>query len=199
MDFGKHYRLLDNIDISNLIGVVDNLTDRQWKFNTCRQDRFNVHKQTKSIVLRFCEVDSLNFIHYKRDFPQLDILEPILEHIASFYEIGGFLRIVIVSLPPGASVDRHVDLGAMYDYAHRIHIPIHTNDNVYFHMAEPFEGGTLEDVRIPFNVGDIVEINNRWLHEVDNRSDKERIHLIVDYMTDADKVKIRKEYGSKLK
>lgn len=190
MDIGTHYRYLDNIDPTPVLDVLQSYSSAKWEENTIRQDIHYVHKDTKSIVLRFCKEDSLDFKHYKRDYPELDIIQPTLDHISSFYGKGGFIRIVFAYLPAHEAVLRHIDAGKIYTYVHRIHWVIDTNEDVMFTMAAPVVGA--KDERIPFNNGDIVEINNRWFHEVQNNSDRDRIHLIADYVTDTDRVKFHR-------
>ena len=56
---------------------------------------------------------------------------------------------------------------------HRIHVPIITNDEVVFSV-----GGEELNMR----EGEMWEINNATLHAVENRSEQDRIHLIVDWV-----------------
>jgi len=192
MDIGTHYKILDNINVDELVEVVKSSTEETWNRNTIRQDIRYDQKDTKAIVLRFCPSTSLDFTHYKRDYPEFDILQPLLDHISSFYGQGGFVRVIITKLAAGKSVLPHIDAGRIYDYVHRIHVVIITNDNVAFFITDDVDG---KPVEVPFAVGDIVEINNRWTHEVHNKSDSDRMHLIVDYITDKDVVKFKKKYG----
>ena len=58
-------------------------------------------------------------------------------------------------------------------HCHRIHIPIVTNEKSIF-----FVNGEEKNMR----GGEIWEIDNEAVHMVENRSDADRIHLIVDWM-----------------
>ena len=57
--------------------------------------------------------------------------------------------------------------------SHRIHIPIVTGENNIFLV-----NGELKNMQ----VGEMWEINNELPHMVENRSDEDRIHLIVDWI-----------------
>ena len=57
--------------------------------------------------------------------------------------------------------------------AHRIHIPITTNDRVRFIIdGRPYR----------FEVGNVYEINNLKTHSVINAGKDDRIHFIFDYV-----------------
>ena len=86
---------------------------------------------------------------------------------------GTVLRAVVAKLPPGAKINRHKDSHPSFSVAHRIHIPLKTNDQVVFHV---------DDIRHQMHVGTAYEINNLLFHEVANNSDEDRIHFIFDYM-----------------
>ena len=100
---------------------------------------------------------------------------PIVQQIINdVYGPGGtVLRAIVAKLPPGAKINRHKDGHPSFAVAHRIHIPLKTNDQVIFHV---------DDVRHQMHVGKAYEINNLLFHEVANDSDEDRIHFIFDYM-----------------
>ena len=72
----------------------------------------------------------------------------------------------------GKGIAEHIDEAGIYKYAHRVHIPIITNEGCVFTI----DG---EDGRM--SAGEIVEINNTVPHSVVN-GDTDRVHLIVDIM-----------------
>ena len=55
---------------------------------------------------------------------------------------------------------------------HRTHIPITTNKSIKFMV-----GNEVKNLK----EGEVWEINNADTHAVNNESDKDRVHLIVDY------------------
>lgn len=76
------------------------------------------------------------------------------------------------TLDPQASIKPHRDIGYSIEYGKvRLHIPIQTNDKVDI---------LLENKRVPMKEGECWYCNFHILHEVHNRSDQPRVHLILD-------------------
>ena len=105
------------------------------------------------------------------------------EIITNHYEPGGMIiRAMAAKLFAGERITPHTDKHPSFHVAHRIHIPITTNDHVRFTI-----GGR------PFNlkVGKAYEVNNQSTHSVMNRGDEDRITFIFDYMPPAIKSKAK--------
>jgi hypothetical protein len=81
-----------------------------------------------------------------------------------------YRSLMLVKLFAGCEIAEHTDEGGIYKYAHRVHIPIVTNEGCYFTV-----GGEVGRMA----AGEIVEINNTMPHSVVN-GDMDRVHLIVD-------------------
>ena len=80
----------------------------------------------------------------------------------------------IHSLDGGASIKPHVDSGYCLEKGKvRLHIPIQTNDKVEI---------LLEGERVQMKEGECWYCNFDVIHEVHNKSDEARIHLILDCM-----------------
>lgn len=78
----------------------------------------------------------------------------------------------LMNLPPGANINTHVDDFCGYeDGLFRVHIPITTNDEVYF---------TLNDKRIVMESGQVWYTNVNLPHSVANKGNTNRIHLVMD-------------------
>ena len=77
-----------------------------------------------------------------------------------------------LKLGAGATIRRHrdYDLG-LEDGEIRLHLPIHTNPNVEF---------LLDDQRVELREGELWYLNFNLHHSVHNRSDADRIHLVID-------------------
>jgi hypothetical protein len=77
-----------------------------------------------------------------------------------------------LKLAAGSSIKRHRDyqLG-IEDGEVRLHIPVQTNAMVEFYM---------DDVRVPMAQGELWFLNFNHYHSVLNRSDVDRIHLVID-------------------
>ena len=80
----------------------------------------------------------------------------------------------IHTLDGGASIRPHRDVGYAYDKGKvRLHIPIQTNDAVEI---------LLENEPVQMKEGECWYCNFDVIHEVHNRSDQPRVHLILDCM-----------------
>ncbi len=80
----------------------------------------------------------------------------------------------IHTLDAGASIQPHHDTGYCFEQGKiRLHIPIQTNDQVEI---------LLENEPVKMKEGECWYCNFNILHEVHNKSDKPRVHLILDCM-----------------
>jgi aspartyl/asparaginyl beta-hydroxylase (cupin superfamily) len=86
-------------------------------------------------------------------------------------------RIMIVNLEPRGRVPLHVDPKDYFEMYSRFHVPLKTNPGVVFNG----ENGTANE-HMP--LGYLSRLNNRLPHQLDNNSDENRIHLIVDIETE---------------
>jgi aspartyl/asparaginyl beta-hydroxylase (cupin superfamily) len=80
---------------------------------------------------------------------------------------------MFANMHPGTVIPKHFDkiTNNSFKKSHRIHVPILTNDEVYFIIG---------DARCVAEVGKAYEINNRKQHGVENKGDTDRVHLIFD-------------------
>ncbi len=97
-----------------------------------------------------------------------DAVEKIKKHYG--YKHIQFQSLVLVKLEANKIIDTHIDSGGIYDIAHRIHIPITTNEDCKFIV-----GGESRH----FKEGEVFELNNMVEHSVVN-GDSDRIHLVFD-------------------
>lgn len=176
MKFDGHIRKLGAVDHTPLRDKVLALSPDRWLMDKTRQDLFsNVHSETESIILLFCE-GWPNVEIRKRAGWDLLAREatPIVQHIAanSYAPCGVTLRAVVARLRPGGRIKRHYDKHPSFRIAHRIHVPLQTNDNVAFNI---------DDTRYKLEPGEAYEINNLLMHDVSNSGPDDRIHFIFDY------------------
>jgi hypothetical protein len=172
-----NYRFLSKIDVTDLKNKIKELPNEIWDEHTLRQTLFESHKHTQTLEIMW-DIDSLQTnkigkIHsnyYELDMESfLDKIKPIYE---TTYGKGYFLRVLLVKLKSNTSIATHVDNGESLVNCKRTHIPIITNDLVIFTI-----GGETKQLK----EGEIWEINNTNEHSVDNNSNENRIHLILDY------------------
>ena len=89
------------------------------------------------------------------------------------YGLGYFVRATLVRLNAGGSISQHQDNNFSLTHSHRVHVPVITNDDVTF---------TVGSESINMRPGEVIEINNRRLHSVENNGSEHRVHLILDYV-----------------
>jgi hypothetical protein len=167
------FKMCGNIDVTQL---KDNLTGLNWGEHTIRQN-LGVHKNTETLEviwdfdsLQTNKIGKIHSNYYKLDMESfLEKMKPIYE---SNYGEGYFIRVLIVKLKANTNIEPHVDNGYSLMTAKRTHIPIITNSKVTF---------TVDGEIKYLKEGEIWEINNSKVHSVDNNSDEDRIHLIIDY------------------
>ena len=178
MNIEERLRVLGNVDASLLSEAILALDENAWYEEKLRQQAFEVHRQTESVVLVFVNLDN---------WPNLEVLKepgwdrlaevamPVMHDIIDrFYPKGGaIIRAMAAKLLAGGRITPHTDSHPSFHIGHRIHVPITTNDRVRFmidgrpHRLEP---------------GKAYEINNQLNHGVMNKGKDDRITFIFDYV-----------------
>ena len=103
-----------------------------------------------------------------------DISKDLTKVLNDKFGEGSIYNIQFSLLSPQKKIKPHYDTGLMFSLSHRIHLPIVTNNESIF---------TIGDQEFKFKVNQLIEINNKKVHSVVNKSkDQSRIHLIVDYL-----------------
>lgn len=101
----------------------------------------------------------------------------VLEECTYFREVVDTFKckkeaVRLMNLPAGKNVNRHVDYNGGYeDGIFRVHIPIITNDEVYF---------MLNDERLPMKHGEAWYTNINFPHSVANKGTTNRVNLVID-------------------
>jgi len=149
-----------------------------WKEDKYRQEEFEVHHSTESIVLVFVDLDSWPSLVVSQEpgWPRLaDVALPVMNDIITrFYPPGGtVIRAMAAKLLSGSIINPHTDRHPSFHFGHRIHIPITTNPRVRFMIdGRPYQ----------FKIGEAYEINNQKTHSVMNKGGEDRITFIFDYV-----------------
>lgn len=169
-------RYLGIVDCARLRDQVLSLSEDIWQEDQRRQIEYrNVHSQTQSILLIFCEGWPDVRISYHKGWSYLgETAAPVMRAIvaAHFPPGGRVFRAMMARLRAGASIGRHRDLHPSFAISHRIHVPLQTNPDVSFIVGTE---------QISTEEGVAFELNNRLPHEVVNRGTTPRIHFIFDY------------------
>ena len=185
---------LGNFDISGIKKEVSSF-DKEWLIDTSRQNIGMTHKHT--YMYRLCATDYLWIPGTKLEIIQYNKLHTeeanknltdIYSSLEKYYS-GKIIRCEIIKLLKKSEIYKHTDGGALLHYSRRVHIPLITSKEITF---------TVMNNEIHMQEGGWYEINNQLPHSVSNKSDVDRIHMIVDiFPDDMMKYKIEKEnsYG----
>jgi len=174
MDWDGNFRYKGLVDIAGLKALVSRQSDADWEQDAHRQTTFPPHRFTQTIPLLFDEdfrhenpTAQPKFAVFERD------LRPVFEFLANEYgRDGRSVRCILTRLARGLRIPHHRDAGFSLCYSHRVHIPIASNESVFF---------TVGGEEIAMKEGEMWEINNMREHAVRNDGETPRVHLIVDW------------------
>ena len=187
MNFDDNFRRIGSANIEPIKAMIAELEDERWESEAIQRQCYEAHRDAQSILL----VHDSDFRHIDPTrHAALNVFEPVIRPVlaitADFYDkspkgreigrqsgIAYFIRAYFARLLPGMAIAEHRDMNFSFAHSHRVHVPIITNDQVWFTV-----GG--ETLNIPD--GEIYEINNRRMHSVCNKGDEPRVHLILDYV-----------------
>lgn len=166
---------LGTFDAQALTEKVLALEEAAWAGDPRRQQDYDVHAQTQSIILLFCSGWPKVAVTRANGWELLAAeAVPLMEQIVrKHYPPGGsVLRAMMARLQPGCRIARHKDSHPSFSVAHRIHVPLVTNPDVEFIVGTE---------RVPPRAHFAFELNNLMFHQVSNNGNTSRIHFIFDY------------------
>ena len=178
MDIEEAIKNLGPIDISAVEGQILTLEEDSWHEQEYRQQEYDVHRYTESVVMIFTDGSGWPDIEVSKQpgwDKLVDSAVPVMhEIIERFYPPGGsIIRAMAAKLLPDGKIKPHKDSHPSFHHGHRIHVPITTNSRVRFMIdGRPY---TME-------VGQAYEINNQKTHSVMNKGKEGRITFIFDYV-----------------
>ena len=200
MNFKGDFKSLGELDVSGLRQAVSVISDTKWNENNERQQTYSeIHQYTQTIGLIYDDDmrhsdGTVHAIYHELE----DRVRPIENHIANFYQQQKpnilesrrdqkpyFARMILVRLRGGGVISKHKDGSSSMLRCHRIHLPFVTNAEVIFDVGES---------SIKMAEGELWEINNRREHAVANNSDRDRIHIILDYVIAGEKIRDTKGF-----
>ena len=178
MDIDVPLKDLGEVDSKALQDLVLSIAPEAWLDNDYRQQAYDVHTYTQSLVMVFTTGEGWPNIDISKE-RAWDLLEseavPLMHSILEqHYPPGGtIVRAMAAKLVSGGVIKPHVDMHPSFHAGHRIHIPITTNPRVRFMIdGQPYK----------FEVGRAYEINNQKRHSVMNKGKEDRITFIFDYI-----------------
>ncbi len=177
MDIEVDQRCLGDIDTQPLREAILAQEQSAWTEQLIRQQTYEVHRDTESIVMLFCDESwPEGQIYREAGWDRLaEVAMPLIDNIIeTYYSPGGtLLRAMAAKLKARGRIQPHRDALRSFHMGHRIHIPITTNPSVRFMIAgKPYQ----------FEVGKIYELNNQRKHSVMNMGSDDRITFIFDYV-----------------
>ncbi|MGI9237155.1 MAG: aspartyl/asparaginyl beta-hydroxylase domain-containing protein [Woeseiaceae bacterium] len=192
MNFAGNFVTIGEVDPGQLHELVLQISEDDWNSDVFRQRRYETHRDTQTVGLVF----DPDFRHsHPTRLPMLQkfepALRPVLKMLADHFEqsengrklteqfgLGYFIRATLVRLKAGGLITPHTDNNFSLVHSHRLHVPIISNEKVSF---------TVGDETITMRSGDVIEINNRRTHSVNNGGSEDRIHLILDFVIPGEK------------
>jgi Aspartyl/Asparaginyl beta-hydroxylase len=170
-------RELGPVEAGRLRDSILALGNEAWLENEQRQNNYEVHRQTRSIVLVFCDGPVEDLVVSKSEgwdhlaAAAVPVMHDLIER---HYTPGGtIIRAMAANLLAGGRIHPHFDSHPTFRHSHRIHVPITTNKRVRFMIdGRPYR----------MQVGQAYEINNQKTHSVMNSGSEDRITFIFDYL-----------------
>ena len=178
MDIDVPLRELGAIDSTALSEAILSQEEAAWHEDEYRQQSYDVHYETASIVLVFTDGSNWPNSEVRKEpgWDRLaDVAVPLMhEIIAKHYPKGGtIIRAMAANLKAGGKIKPHHDRHPSFHCGHRIHVPITTNSRVRFMIdGRPYQ----------LQVGQAYELNNQKPHSVMNKGKEDRITFIFDYV-----------------
>ncbi len=179
--FKKHsedfnFKVSKTYDIEKIKEIASNF-DSEWYINTERQNRNTTHQHTLTYYIY--ETDLFWIPEYEYIVKQksdnvelLNAVEPIVKDLEEKYN-GLRGQVLLIKLVANKEIPPHTDKGSYLMKARRHHIPIITSSGTVFGVG---------DEEVSMGPGECWEINNSRTHYVNNYSDVDRIHLLIDIM-----------------
>lgn len=176
MDFDGTLRELGPVDSQPLVDAILAQGEAAWKANPHRQQAYEVHTQTESLVMVFCDGWPEMRVMRESAWDCLQETAVPLMHdiIEKFYPPRGtIIRAMAAKLRAGGIIAPHRDTHPSFAHSYRIHVPVTTNPGVRLMInGRPHK----------FQPGHAYEINNQKNHSVMNSGSEDRITFIFDYL-----------------
>ena len=178
MNIDEPLRDLGPVPMQALQETVLGLEDSAWVDEQYRQETYEVHRQTESLVMLFTDGKGWPDVEVHKESGWSWLAEAAMPLMAGIiekhYSPGGvIIRAMAARMAPGTMIRPHTDSHQSFHASHRIHVPLATNARVRF---------TINGRPHKFEVGRAYEINNQLTHSVMNKGDAHRVHFIFDYL-----------------
>jgi hypothetical protein len=179
-------KIICSIEASLLEKIVANIDDNDWYVDDYRNSACNMQDVNSIPIFHSakCAISSnaLFTVEKRKLFDKFyPLILPILDKLKNYYDYN-FHASFMAKLNPRKCIGLHKDCGDFLMRAHRIHVPLKTNENVMY---------CIDGKKYHWKSGFIYEFDNSLMHGVINNSDLERIHLILNlYKLTEDELKL---------
>jgi len=113
-----------------------------------------------------------------------DVVQPFYDRLMEIYPKTTKLAMFMARLAPRQSIGGHCDSSLFGIGCHRIHIPLKTNPDVEYVIADSYDHesnqGNGRMTSYYWEAGNVYEFSNEKWHEVHNNSDEWRIHIVAN-------------------
>jgi hypothetical protein len=174
MKTGFEHQVISKYDESHIRNYIQQNWNSLWKDIPERKEWFA--QEYTDITLLYNLPDSLTEVFGKFHINEKLINDMCLQSLFSKLtrETGRRLgRAMLIKLPAKKSISSHIDRGHHLEKCDRIHLPIITDSNVKF---------TINKNIYDMPAGVIARINNNLWHSVENSSENDRVHLVMDFV-----------------
>lgn len=157
---------------------------QEWEIDTSRQStvyegRPNPHVNTNTYIIQNSSLQwerGTTFVKETLDKDMYDLVYPIVKELEDRM-VGQSARVLLIKLNANSKVFVHKDSGDYLSTVRRFHIPIITNESVFY---------TVGGEEIHMEEAKCYEINNMKMHSVNNESEFDRVHLLIDIMPESE-------------
>lgn len=180
------------LDSEVVDSIRSKIKDSDWDVFVERQKKSFTHRLTKTIPIIFDKTFNFQHLnaHYTENYDLFKSeISTIDDEIKKNVGVEGYImRAILVLLPKNSKIPPHVDIvGKSLEIGRRCHIAIQTNENCFFTVGNETKN---------LKCGEIWEIDNCGReHSVSNLGDTDRIHLIVDWVSNDDLENFKKNGG----
>ncbi len=172
------FQAICKVDVEELRRKLLTVGEAVWDAEDARKEnRFACFHDTRHIIARFIPNNQDPAQFYSTPFWAVwqPLLAPVLTRVAQHYGFSTpeFPKVMFARLAAHTAIDRHVDGAGSNLLTHKIHVPLVTNEAVWFEVG---------DRRFRLEEGQAYELNNIRPHGVRNDGATDRIHLIFEIM-----------------
>ena len=168
---------INEVNVDKIEQEISKLSEYDWNKWFYRQTVTKFpHGNTKTYPFIWSQ-DPINNIISISQHNQKSLLWKLIKkeinYLTKKYK-GRVVKCMLAKLPSDKKISPHTDQQYSLVNSYRFHFPIKADSKVVFYLNS-----------IPYYLerGSWYEINNQLLHSVDNNSDQDRIHLIVDILS----------------